>query len=218
MRRRLLFPALLILIGLMILAAWRHEIRPSFLDGAHAFAERSLQRVAIYVGDPVFGAEVELADARGTPQEICIEVLSRDVGAPARLIFPDYRECPIKTMRPHMRPEEVMFARVMMTATADEATRRSAGIGASAPGYTTAADALLRSLASHFVQRERVQGRRHDEYSVIVRQHVVEFATGDVIVVPLVYFTFSGDGTPGRQAWFPPQQQADAWWQQELNR
>jgi len=217
-KRRLLFPLLLILIALMILAAWRHEIRPAFLDGAVAFAGRSLQRVGIYAGDPVFGAEVELAGARGTPQETCIEVLAHDAGAPADLIFPDYRECPIRTARLHMKPEEVMLARFMLHATADEATRRAEGTPHPGPGYTTTADALLRSMASHFVQRERLQGRRHDEYSVIVRQHVVEFATGDVVVVPLVHFTFSGDGTPGSQTWFPPPQQAEIWWQQELNR
>jgi hypothetical protein len=210
-------PLLAGFIGLLVLAAWREEIRPSIFDGPSRWAELTLRRFGIFPGIAVFSPEVELEDRQMFLRQRCFEVLAESGGAPPKRIFPD-GTCPDRGPRIRVGPEETMLTRMMTWAHDDEADRRATG-RRPGPGEVTLPEAILPAIAYHFDRRERLAGRPVDRFTGLSTLHLVRYDTGERVVEPIVLFSFSAGGRePGRVLWYPTERQIAALWHAESAR
>jgi hypothetical protein len=209
--RPLRLPLLLCYIALLVLAAWRTEIRPAVLDRPSEWAERSLRRAGIFAGIAVFSPDVARPSRQMFYRQRCLEVLAGSgTGAPEQ-IYPVGRDCPASGFRWWVGPEETMLTRLMTWATDDEAERRLTGERA-APDELTGSAAILPSIAYHFDRRERSRGRPRDRLTMLYTQHMVDIDTGQVTVDPVVLFGFTVGGGPGTVLWRPTDRQIAQHW------
>ena len=217
MLHRIRLPLLVGFISLLVLAAWREEIRPSIFDRPSRWAELTLRRFGIFPGIPVFSPDVKREDRQLFLRQRCFEVLAESGGAPPRKIYPD-GPCPAPGPRIRVGPEETMLTRLMTWAHTDEADRRFTGRTAG-PGEVTLPQAILPSIAYHFDRRQRLAGRPADRFTMLFTQHMVRYDTGEPVVEPIVLFSFSvGGREPGRVLWYPTERQIAALWHPESTR
>jgi hypothetical protein len=214
---RVRLPLLLGYIALLVLAAWREEIRPAFLDRSSIWAERTLRRVGIFAGIAVFSPEVKHEERQLFLRQRCLEVLAESAGAPPERIYPE-AECPAVSPRIRVGPHETMLTRLMNWAADDEVDRRATG-RRPGPGEVTLPEAILPSIAYHFDRQERLAGRPRDRFTMLYTHHMVRYDTGERTVEPIVLFRFTVGGTePGRVLWHPTERQLATLWHPESAR
>ncbi len=171
--RRIVLPLLVGYVVLLVVAAWRHEIRPAVFDRATDFARGALGLAGISPGVAVF-----TADTGSAPDEkietICLEV--RDVSEDAvRQVYPgEGVSCPARPPRLWVRGEQIFLQRSVVILRAAAAARRAGG---SDPSRTRLAKLLARSIGAHFVGRERLAGAAPDRYLLLWREARISYRT-----------------------------------------
>lgn len=169
-----LVPVLVAYVVLLVLAAWRHEVRPAVFDRVTNFARGALGLVGIPPAVAVFSADTGSApDAKIA--EICLEVRGlRDAGA-QRQIYPGLgASCPEPAPRLWVRGEQVFLHRSVVSLRAAVAAHRS---GASAPGRMRFAKLLADSIGAHFVRRDGLMGGSADRYLLLWREARISYRT-----------------------------------------
>ena len=98
-------------MAVVALAAWRHEIRPAFLDPPVALARSALALLGIPAGVAVFTAEVDTSpDAKIA--SLCLEARAVEGEGLARRIYPEVgRRCPAPAPRLWVRGEDIALSR-----------------------------------------------------------------------------------------------------------
>lgn len=171
--RRIVVSLLVGYVFLLVLAGWRHEIRPAAFDPVTNLARRVLGLAGISPGVAVF-----TADSRNAPDEkvatICLEVRAV-TGASARRVHPaDGVSCPAPPPRLWVRGEQSFLLRSVVILRARAAARRA---GDSDPGRAPLAELLARSIGAHFVARERLAGKSPDRYLLLWEEERVSYRT-----------------------------------------
>ena len=173
LERRVFVPLLCGYVALLVLAAWRHEIRPRVFDRATEIAGEALMFVGISPGVAVF-----TADRGGGPDEkiaaLCLEVrgISEDG---ARRVYPGPGvSCPAPAPRLWVKGEEIFLSRASATMRAAAAAVRA---GASDPGRIRFAKLLAQSIGAHFVSRDRAADPAADRYLLLWREERISYRT-----------------------------------------
>lgn len=213
-RQRLLFPVLVVFIGMLILGAWRGEVRPRFLDAPAEGARNWLRRIGVHSGLAVFSSHYQARRNR-TSKGRCLQVLARSGDGPFERIYPE-RTCPPQGLRLAVLPEEVMVTRFLMWATAEEARRRMEDAPPPPPGWVLLPDVLLPSLAYHFDHRERLKGTPRDELLMLVTNHVLLLDTGEDAVQYVLILDVDFEAGPSRFLWFPSEREVSELWTRRL--
>jgi hypothetical protein len=174
LERRILVPVLVGYVALVALATLRHEIRPAVLDRATDFARGTLGLAGIRPGVAVFTADTGSApDAKIAA--ICLEVRSLSEGGAGRQIYPaEDASCPARPPRLWVRGEQILLDRSVMSLRAAVAARRA---GDSGPSRMRFAKLLARSIAAHFVARDRLAGAAADRYALLWREARISYRT-----------------------------------------
>ncbi len=174
LERRILVPVLVGYVALLVLAAWRHEIRPAVLDRAVDFARGTLGFVGIRPGVAVFTVDSGSApDAKIVA--ICLEVRSStDRGVGRRVYLAADATCPAQPPRMWVRGEEIFLDRSVVGLRAAAARRRA---GDSDLERARFAKLLAQSIAAHFVGRDRLAGAAADRYALLWREARVSYRT-----------------------------------------
>ncbi len=174
LERRILVPVLVGYVALVALATSRHEIRPAFLDRATDFARGTLGLAGIPPGIAVFTADTGRAqDAKIAA--ICLEVRDLSESGTKRQIYPaEDASCPARPPRLWVRGEQILLDRSVMSLRAAAAARRA---GESDPSRTRFAKLLARSIAAHFVGRDRLAGAAADRYALLWREARISYRT-----------------------------------------
>jgi len=174
LERRVLVPVLVVYLALLVLAAWRHEIRPAVLDRATYFARDTLGLAGIVPGVAVFTADT------GRTQEtkvaaICLEVRDlSDIGTQRQIYPAEDASCPAHPPRLWVRGEQIFLNHAVMTLHQSVVARRA---GDSSRGRERFARLLARSIAAHFVGRDSLAGAAADRYALLWRETRVSYLT-----------------------------------------
>jgi hypothetical protein len=160
---------------MIVLSAWRHEIRPRFLDPPAALARAVLGLVGIPGGVAVF-----TSDLRGLSEEaletICVEVRAVAGEGPARRIYPATgRVCPAPPPRLWVRGEDIALARLRSELRNTAGPRRA---GTLPPSLARVPRLLAESMAEHFRGRARAAGHTPDRYALLWTESKVNVASG----------------------------------------
>jgi hypothetical protein len=174
-QRRVLLPLLVLYAAIVVLAAWRHEIRPAFLDPPAAWARSVLGLAGIPPGVPVFTSETDtLPDEKIAVQ--CLEVRGVAVDGAARRIHPaGGRVCPAPSPRLWVRGEDIALSRFVMGMRSGVASRRE---GTLAPSRVRVPRLLADSMAEHFRKRTGAEGLAPDRYALLWTESRVSYRTG----------------------------------------
>ncbi len=204
-RGRSWFLALLcIYSGLLILGAWREEIRPSAFEGASRWAKRSLARFGIPTGIPVFQGSGAGPILQGT----CVTVRARSEQGPSQQIAPTKGPCPPEGWLLMVPVENTFLKRLLVEIT----TRMRRVERATASSQTmTSTKRLLKALAHHF-------GRKAPEAKEFALQwslHSRDYESGDAVVQDILFLSWSrGKLQEMTTHWFPSPEQRDAVWKE----
>ena len=210
LRRGLL---LLVLVGyaaIVVRAAWRHEIRPGWLDAPGAVARGLLAWAGIPPGVAVFTADSASA-AEAKIVDLCLEV--RVVEADGRVVrlHPDAGErCPAPQPRIWVKGEEIWLDRSAVSLRAAVAARRQE----LRRGQSARATRLLaEALAAHFRARAHAEGLAPERYALLWAESRVDTNTGErgERDVALMRWGPVGEGDL-RVSWRPDASLLDAYW------
>jgi hypothetical protein len=174
LERRILVPVLVVYVALLVLAAWRHEIRPAVFDRATDFARNTLGLVGILPGVAVFTADT------GRTQEakiaaICLEVRDLSESGTQRQIYPaEDASCPAPPPRLWVRGEQIFLDHSVMKLRSAVVAHRA---GVAGPARGRYAKLLARSIAAHFVGRDRLAGAAADRYALLLREERISYLT-----------------------------------------
>jgi hypothetical protein len=201
---------LCLLVGyaaLLVLAGWRHEIRPSALDGAHRFAKGFLVRHGIQPGMSVFNVEGE-----GGPitRAHCVEVLGRTANGPASPVYPVDRSCPPEGLRLSVPFEETLVHRLLVELSARMLLLES---GKAPPTTQAAARRILKCMAYHFGARARAAGLEADEFLLRWVRHAIDYDSGAAERRNILLMRWRrGELGEPELTWFPPDAVVEAAW------
>jgi hypothetical protein len=190
--RRVRLPLLLAYVTIVALAAWRHEIRPSFLDVPSAWARATLHRMGIPPGVPVFTTEVSRTqDAKISA--LCLDV--RAVGSDGRVrqIYPPKgRVCPAPPPRLWVTGEQIALQQSATSLRAAAVERRSGNLP---PSRMRHPELLLETIAEHFRARAAAEGRDPERYALLWTESRIDFRSGDPSdhIVSLVRWRGAGE-------------------------
>lgn len=173
LERRIFVPLLCGYVVLLVLAAWRHEIRPRVFDPATNWAREALMVVGISPGVAVF-----TADRGGGPDEkiaaLCLEVrgISQDT---VRRVYPAQGvSCPAPGPRIWVRGEQIFLSRTSVSMRAAAAAIRA---GDSDPARIRFAKLLAQSIGAHFVARDHAHAAAPDRYLLLWREERISYRT-----------------------------------------
>lgn len=163
-------------VALVVLASWRHEIRPLLLETPTATARSILHSLGITPAIAVFTSDA----ARETDEKrtaLCIEVRVVERSGHVRRLYPeDGRRCPPPAPRFWFAGEDIALYRSLMVMRAAVASARSGPPGA---GRERRPDLLAEWVAEHFRRRAGARGLEPDSYVLQWRESKQSFATGE---------------------------------------
>ena len=173
---RILVPLLVGYVVLLVVAAWRHEVRPAVFDRATDFARGALGLAGISPGIAVF-----TADSGSAPDEkvaaICLEVrsVSEDSEDAGRQVYPaEDVFCPAPSPRLWVRGEQIFLHQSVVSLRAAVAAHRGGDADASRGRF---AMLLARSIGAHFLGRDRRAGAATDRYLLLWREARISYRT-----------------------------------------
>ena len=171
---RILVSLLVGYVVLLVVAAWRHEVRPAVFDRAMFFARGVLGLAGISPGIAVF-----TADSGSAPDEkvvaICLAVrsVSEDSEDAGRQVYPaEDVSCPAPSPRLWVRGEQIFLHQSVVSLRAAVAAHR--GGDASRGRF---AMLLARSIGAHFLGRDRRAGAATDRYLLLWREARISYRT-----------------------------------------
>lgn len=174
-RHRIGLAAILAYAAVVVLAAWRHEIRPPFLDRPAAWSRTALGWLGIPGGVAVFTSDAGTSpDEKITAQ--CFEVRIDGEGRPARRLHPDAgRTCPVPAPRLWVRGEDIALYRLAMALRSAVASHRA---GALPPSQVRFPRLLAESIGEHFRRRASARHLAPERYALLWREWRIDYATG----------------------------------------
>ncbi len=176
-RRRVLLPVLVAYAAIVVLAAWRTEIRPSFFDPLTQWARSALRLVGIPPGVSVFTSEKSRSFDKSV-SALCFEVRVVSGEAPAQRIYPpDGRVCPAPQPRIWVRGEQALLYRSIQPLLRHGATSRRAG--SRSRSQAPYSRLLAESIAEHFRSRARAAGLAPDRYALLLTVAKVDSNSGE---------------------------------------
>jgi hypothetical protein len=172
--RRILVPALVVYVVLLVLASWRHEIRPAVFDRVSDLARDTLAVAGIPPAVAVFSADTASApDAKIAA--ICLEVRGiSEERSQTRVYPPEGVVCPAPSPRLWVRGEEIFLHRSLVGLRAAAAARQG---GDDDPRRTRFASLLASSIRAHFLGRERNTDQRSDRSLLLWRESRISYET-----------------------------------------
>jgi len=177
LERRILVPVLVVYIVLLVLAAWRHEIRPALFDQPSHLARSTLALAGIPPAVAVFSADTGSApDAKIAA--ICLEVRAISDGDERQIYPAEDVPCPAVSPRLWVRGEEIFLQRSIVTLRAAVAASRR---GDSDRGRMRFAKLLAESIGAHFVRPDvRPQGPEagEDRMLLLWKESRISYSTG----------------------------------------
>jgi hypothetical protein len=175
LRRRLGIALLLGYAAIVVLAAWRHEIRPSFLERPVVWARSLLALAGIPPGVAVFSTETEvLSDALIVSQ--CFEVRGVAGNAPARRIYPEGgRVCPAPSPRIWVRGEDIALYRFATGLRSAAASQPGESLFRSRERF---ARLLAETIGEHFRSRAEREFAP-DRYALLWTELHVDYRSGE---------------------------------------
>lgn len=162
-------------VVVVVLAAWRHEIRPAFLDRPGRLARSALASAGVRPGVAVFTADTGTApDAKITAS--CLEVRVVEVGGATRRLYPlGEAPCPAEPPRLWVTGEAILLSRSAAGLRAAVAAGRTGSLD---PSNRRLPRLLAESIADHFRRRVRRQGIAADRYALLWTESRVSYRTG----------------------------------------
>ncbi len=192
-RRRIGLSALVAYVAIVALAAWRHEIRPAFLDPPVALARSALALLGIPPGVAVFTAEVDTSpDAKIA--SLCLEARAVEGEGPARRIYPEVgRRCPAPAPRLWVRGEDIALSRFAVGMRSAVASRRAGTLAAAQVRFPRL---LAESLAGHIQSRALADGLAPTRYALLWTESRVGYGSGarSDRIVALLRWRADGEG------------------------
>jgi hypothetical protein len=189
--------ALAAYVAIVTLAAWRHEIRPAFMDPPAALARNALALLGVPPGVAVFTAEVDTSPDSKIAS-LCLEARAVDAEGLARRIYPEEgRRCPAPAPRLWIRGEDIALSRFPVIMRSAVAARRAGILPATRLRFP---QLLAESLAEHIQSRARDDGLTPTRYAVLWTESRVGYGSGarsDRIVALLRWRADSVDGGDG---------------------
>ena len=175
LRRRLGTALLLGYAAIVVLAAWRHEVRSSIFERPVVWARSVLALASIPPGVAVFSTETELSSDILIAAQ-CFEVRGVAGDAPARRIYPESgRACPAPSPRMWVRGEDIALYRF---ATGLRSAAGSRG-GESRPrSRERFARLLVETMAEHFRSRAEREFAP-DRYALLWTESHVDYRSGE---------------------------------------
>lgn len=160
--------------SLVVLAAWRHEIRPGWLDPSATFARGVLGWVGVPPGIAVFSADAAAPSAKIA--DLCLEVRIVEPGGQVRRLYPDAEErCPEPPPRFWVKGETIWLNRSAVSLRAAVAARRADS--SRRPG-DRAPQLLAEAMAEHFRARAHAAGFAPERYALLWTESRVDTKTG----------------------------------------
>lgn len=210
LQRRIGVAALIGYVGLVVLGAWRHEIRPGFLAPPAALARYILRTAGIPPGVAVFSADVSrTSDAKITA--LCLEVRSVERDGRVRQLHPRAGDrCPAPAPRLWVTGEEIALYRSATSLRAAVVAQRT---GALDPAQQRHPELLAESLAEHFRGRARARGLAPERFALLWRESTLREQTGERGDRTVALMQWETDPARGvRLAWRPdPARVAEGW-------
>jgi hypothetical protein len=174
LERRILVPLLVGYVVMLVVAAWRHEIRPAVFDRATVFARGALGHAGIVPGVAVFTADTGRTQGAKIAA-ICLEVRALSESGTGRQIYPaEDASCPARPPRLWVRGEQIFLNHAVMNLRTAVVARRA---GDSDPSLRRFAKLLARSIAAHFIGRDRLTGTAADIYTLLWREARISYRT-----------------------------------------
>ena len=175
LQRRVLVAALACYVAVVVLAAWRHEIRPRWLDPPAALARSVLRTAGIPPGVAVFSADVpRTPDLKITALCLSVRIVERD-GRVRQLHPRAGAGCPSPAPRLWVTGEEIALYRSATSLRAAVAARFT---GALHPSQERHPKLLAESIAEHFRKRARARGFAPERYALLWREATLSERTG----------------------------------------
>jgi hypothetical protein len=199
--RWILVPALIGYVALLVMAAWRHEIRPAAFDGVTEFARHALGLAGIPPAVAVFSADVGSApDAKIAA--ICLEVRALRSGDEGRQIYPNAATpCPAPSPRVWVRGEQAFLHRSVVIVRAAVAAHRA---GHATPQRMRFARRLAGAIGAHFVRRDQIAGGIADRYALLWEESRISYRTRTRSENTVALFDWPGIADPQVSiAWRP---------------
>ncbi len=199
---------LLAYIALLVLGAWRPEIRPDFMDRASDGARRCLESCGLYAGLAVFSSEFNQPGRNRFFKARCLDLIGYREGLPPEIIYPVGATCPPTGIRWYLPPEEIMLTRLFIWAVEDESIRLMENRPRPPAGFVSVPNIVLSSVLYHFDRRERRRGRSYDRFAGRFSHHMTLLDGGDDAIHPIAIFRSGAGSRPGQAVWFPTREQA----------
>jgi len=210
LERRVGLPLLLAYVGLLVLASWRHEIRPAFLDWPSESARLLLTSLGVTPAVAVFTSDV----ARGSHEKrtsSCVEVRVVERDGSVRRLYPDDEEpCPGLPPRLGATGDSIALYRSLVVLRAVVAAGRTGPPGAARQRRP---ELLAAWLTEHFRIRAAARGLDADRFVMNWRESRQNHATGERAerVVALLRWK-SGSEESLALSWRPDAEKLRAWW------
>ena len=209
LERRLGLLLLVTYAAVIILGAWRHEIRPAFLDTPVDAARALLHALGIPPGVAVFTADTDrVSDAKLVA--LCVEVRVVERGGRARRLYPDDgRRCPPAPPRLGAGGEEIALYRSLIVLRAAVAAYRTE----SASTAERHPELLAEWIVEHFRARARARGLDAERFALLWREWRWNYATGERNERSVALLTWWSDPARGfTLAWQPGAERLAAAW------
>ena len=172
--RKILVPALVVYIAVLVLASWRHEIRPGVFDGVSDLARNMLGVAGIPPAVAVFSADTASApDAKIAAIRPEVRGISED-GSQMRIYPSEGAVCPAPSPRLWVRGEEIFLHRSLVSLRAAAASRQA---GDHDPRRMLFARLLGNSIRGHFVGRARSRAQEADRGLLLWRESRISYET-----------------------------------------
>ncbi len=174
-RRRIGVAAIIAYTSVVIMAAWRHEIRPPLFDPPAALCRAVLGWFGVPGGVAVFTSNAGVSpDEKITVQ--CFEVRVDGGSGSAHRLYPDaHRVCPTPEPRIWIRGEDIALYRLAMGLRSAIASHRAGALPRSRVSYPRL---LAESMAEHFRRRAAADALSPDRYALLWTESRIDYATG----------------------------------------
>ena len=175
-RRRIALPLLVSYVALVVMATWRHEIRPSILDTPAAAARSILHSLGITPAIAVFTTDAAQENDEKT-EAFCLEVRVVERSGRVLRLYPEGgARCPAPAPRFWFGGEETALYRSLMILRAGVSSARHAPPGTS---RDLRPRLLAEGMAEHFRRRAAARGLDADSYVLQWRESQQSFTTGE---------------------------------------
>lgn len=209
-QRRVALPLLLAYVALLVLASWRHEIRPALLEWPSESARSFLNSLGVTPAIAVFTSDV----ARGSHEKrtsSCVEVRVVERDGHVHQLYPEAEEpCPASAPRLWATAESTSLYRSLVVLRATIAAGRTdprSGVRQRRP------DLLAEWLAEHFRLQAAAQGLDADRFVLHWRESRQNHASGERSQRVVALLRWGADpAQPLALSWRPDADKLQAWW------